>query len=226
MITDAELATLADKSSRVPEYVKLYREHDYLTAYAKHTDLRVAKDPHEAIGGLWEEYGDIQRDFLIARGLKPHHWFLDFGCGTGRLARKLVPYLDPGNYFGEDISFKALRYAEWLAAQEGWVGSKPTFAQPNLIFGLMVDYIWAFSVVIHLPASEVERLFEMASCRLLENGQFLFSYVPTKRPTRTGLKQFKHPREFFVRTAKRHGLVISDVPEWTGRQKVLCASRD
>ena len=36
---------------------RIYRRSDYLDAYAKHTDLRVRLDPHEAIGGEWEEIG-------------------------------------------------------------------------------------------------------------------------------------------------------------------------
>src|SRR5919108_2955123 len=101
-LTNAELARLVDKSSRDPDVVRLYEEHDFLDAYALHTDQRVANDPHAAIGGLWEEYGELCRDYLIAQGLLPEHRLLDFGCGTGRLARKVVPYLEPGRYFGVD----------------------------------------------------------------------------------------------------------------------------
>ena len=82
-----------DKWSRDPAIVELYRAHDdYLTAYAKHTDLRVQADPHQAVGGNWES--TIERDLLIEQGLRPEHTLLDFACGTGRLARQIVPYLN------------------------------------------------------------------------------------------------------------------------------------
>ena len=45
---------------------QLYEERDFLTAYSAHTDLRVAADPQEAVGGMWEEIGALQVDFLKA----------------------------------------------------------------------------------------------------------------------------------------------------------------
>ena len=52
------------------------------------------------VGGGWDEIGKLQFDFLISRGLKPHHVFLDIACGSLRAGRFLIPYLDAGNYLG------------------------------------------------------------------------------------------------------------------------------
>ena len=41
-------------------------------------------------------------DFLIDQGLKPHHKFLDVGCGAGRIGYPAMTYLDSGNYFAFD----------------------------------------------------------------------------------------------------------------------------
>jgi hypothetical protein len=38
----------------------------------------------EYVGGLWEAMGKLQFDFLISRGLKPEHVFLDIACGPLR----------------------------------------------------------------------------------------------------------------------------------------------
>jgi SAM-dependent methyltransferase len=54
------------------------------------------------VGGLWDEMGRLQFDFLVAHGLKPHHVFLDIACGALRAGRFLIPYLEPGNYLGLD----------------------------------------------------------------------------------------------------------------------------
>jgi len=55
------------------------------------------------IGGLWDELGNLQLDFLISQGLLPHHRLLDIGCGALRLGVMAVNYLEPGHYYGTDI---------------------------------------------------------------------------------------------------------------------------
>lgn len=228
MITDDEIAKFTDKSSRDPEIVRLYRENDFLTAYGKHTDMRVAADPQHAIGGMWEEYGNLQRDFLIGQGLKPEHKLLDVGCGTGRLARKIVPYLDKARYVGLDCSYEARAYAEILALDEGWSNKSPRFTGPDMVFlqSNMFDFAWAFSVFIHLPNNEALVLISQVMRALSLGGKFFFSYVPTDLPnnTRTGVKQFKHPREFYQLIANKLGYSLSDV-DWPGRQRILCMEK-
>jgi len=63
----------------------------------------IAQGKHrELIGGKWDEIGQLQLDFLQSKGLQPHHRVLDVGCGCLRAGVKIIPYLDPGNYFGID----------------------------------------------------------------------------------------------------------------------------
>jgi len=66
---------------------------------------RIANEGHRrVIGGLWEELGALQCDFLIVQGLEPHHKVLDIGCGSLRAGVPLARYLEPGGYYGIDIS--------------------------------------------------------------------------------------------------------------------------
>jgi SAM-dependent methyltransferase len=44
--------------------------------------------------------GSGQLALLYLLGLREHHRVLDFGCGSLRLGRLLIPYLRPGGYFG------------------------------------------------------------------------------------------------------------------------------
>src|SRR3979409_2149502 len=61
-------------------------------------------DHRAAVGGRWEEIGELQFQFLRTHGLEPQHRLLDIGCGSLRGGVRFVSYLDPGNYFGIDIS--------------------------------------------------------------------------------------------------------------------------
>ena len=67
------------------------------------TDAEIESRAHrELVGGLWEELGVLQFEFLVKRGLKPHHRLLDVGCGALRGGVHFVRYLDPGCYHGID----------------------------------------------------------------------------------------------------------------------------
>jgi SAM-dependent methyltransferase len=56
----------------------------------------------EFVGGLWEEIGKLQFDFLVAQGLLPSHCLLDVACGSLRGGVHFIKYLDAGNYLGLD----------------------------------------------------------------------------------------------------------------------------
>ena len=239
-LTDAELAAMPPKSVRYEEEIKLYREHDFLTAYALHTDKRIAETGYKAaIGGgeNWEEHGDLQRAFLISRGLKRHHTLLDIGCGTGRLARRITRYLIPFQYIGYDISAEAIKAAKKLSVSEGWEDFFPTFFLGDISpDGVPVDFAWAFSVFIHLPLENVRDIMDRVAKRLRRNGQFLFSYVPEDRSWRSGLKQFRHTINDYKSATGGAGLTFEDVPDWVmntigshpkwaGSQRIACARR-
>ena len=56
----------------------------------------------EVIGGLWDEMGRLQLEFMRAQGLQPQHRLLDLGCGSLRAGIHFVRYLDAGRYYGLD----------------------------------------------------------------------------------------------------------------------------
>src|SRR5438105_9390159 len=49
-------------------------------------------------------------NLLTTLGLRQHHSLLDVGCGSLRIGRLLIPYLNRGKYFG-------IEPAEWLVAE-------------------------------------------------------------------------------------------------------------
>src|SRR6478752_254837 len=76
-----------------------------LVDLAEHVTPAPARDDlRSTVGGHWDEIGRLQFEFLVAEGLEPRHAFLDLGCGVLRGGVHFVRYLDPGNYYGIDIS--------------------------------------------------------------------------------------------------------------------------
>ena len=54
----------------------------------------------EYVGGMWNEIGTLQFEYLKSQGLQPHHVFCDIACGSLRAGVHLINYLDTGNYLG------------------------------------------------------------------------------------------------------------------------------
>ena len=72
-----------------------------------------------AVGGEFEALGLLEYHLLLDAGLKKADNVVDVGCGSGRLAVKLAPFLD-GRYLGIDVVPELLAYAEELCQRPDW----------------------------------------------------------------------------------------------------------
>jgi SAM-dependent methyltransferase len=236
-LTQAQLDAMPAKTKKDPVTVQLYLDHDFIDAYALHTARRIEITSYQAAVGAadnWDAHGELQRDFLICQGLKPEHRLLDIGCGTGRLARKVVPYLDRERYFGVDIAEAAVITATELSLDEGWGGKRPTFwigEIPAPPAAPPMDMLWSFSVFIHLPQDIMESVMRRAAAVMHPGSRFYWAYVPEERSWRSGVKQFRHTLADYQRAAEQAGLTFDEVPgwiekagytpaRWTGSQRV------
>ena len=226
-LTDEMVAGFRDKDSKKERFRSLYEEHDFLTAYSKHTDLRVDDNPRGAIGreDEWNSHGLMQLDFLVELGMDPEHSLLDVGCGVGRAARRFVKYLEPGNYTGIDISEKALKYAVELSKSEGWADRKPTFLiNSDLDLDEKFDFLWAHSVFTHLPDWQIEKMIGNAS--MIVRRKFAFTYKFAEKPHRSGLKQMQYPPSYFGEIAHNVGLSMEDHPKrWPAGQRTIVLTK-
>ena len=207
-ITPQIVKGFADKDSKVERFRSLYEKHDFLTAYAKHTDMRVADNPKGAIGreDEWESHAAKQLAFLIGEGLRRDTWLLDIGCGVGRFARKVVPYLDEHCYTGVDISAAALEHALKLSEEEGWSAKRPRWIlNGDLDFPGTYGMAWLHSVWTHLPPQQIELMVKNAAKLLPCGAKLLFTYKSSTQIRRTGLKQFCYVPSYFAAVASRHG---------------------
>lgn len=217
-LTAEELAAMPAKTKKDPTTLALYQEHDFLDAYALHTARRIDLTGYKAAVGAdehnWDSHGELQRDFLISQGLRPTHSLLDIGCGTGRLARKVVPYLDPGGYVGVDISIHAIAEAQRLKNEEGWDDREPEFWVGDIREKRRFDFIWSFSVFIHLPQDIMESVMRRAAAAMHSDSRFFWAYVPEPKAYRSGVKQFRHTLEDYRGAAVQVGLTFDEVPDW------------
>lgn len=147
--------------------------------------LPAGADHYRAFVGPPEDYDLIAAmvfNLLTSAGLRQHHRLLDVGCGSLRIGRLLIPYLNPGNYFGVEPN-------PWLV-QDGVLNEvgedqirikRPTFShQTSLVeFSqrLDLDYAFAQSIFSHcgLPLIR-DWLVELAQ-HLRDTGAFFATFL-------------------------------------------------
>jgi SAM-dependent methyltransferase len=152
----------------------------FLQDYRRHVRTLMAKHPLPqamslAVGGSYDALGEVEKQLLIGLGLEPGHTLLDVGCGSGRLAKALVPYLTSGRFFGTDVVQELLDYArdgcpanwEFVLVEDIRIPCRENSA----------DFACFFSVFTHL-------LHEESYCYLLEarrvvkpQGKIVFSFL-------------------------------------------------
>ncbi|MCC3571018.1 MAG: class I SAM-dependent methyltransferase [Microcoleus sp. PH2017_40_RAT_O_B] len=141
-----------------------------------------AHNHRDSVGGMWDEIGKLQLNFMVDRGLKPDMKLIDIGCGCLRAGVHFISYLNDGNYYGIDMSSALINagYQKELDVS----GRKKTPKNNFLVnshfesyrFGVEFDFAVAQSVFTHLPLNQIRRcLFELAKC-VKEGGHFYATF--------------------------------------------------
>lgn len=98
--------------------------------------------------------GGSQFALLFLLGLREHHRLLDFGCGSLRLGRMAIPYLQPGRYFGVEPEAWLIEDGLKRESGEDLVRVKQPRFDHNTeyrtdVFGERFDFIIAQSIFSH-----------------------------------------------------------------------------
>jgi SAM-dependent methyltransferase len=145
-------------------------------------------DPHyRAYVGPPEDYDLIAAmtfNLLTTLGLRQYHSLLDVGCGSLRIGRLLIPYLNRGKYFG-------IEPAEWLVAEgikqelgETVVQTKrPTFIfsdSPDTVARAKVsfDFALAQSIFSHCGLDLIKGWLSAVSRSLASDGALVATFLP------------------------------------------------
>lgn len=147
----------------------------------------IARGEHrDFVGGLWEEIGRLQLEFLRSRGLRPGHRFVDVGCGALRGGLHFVRYLESGRYHGLDINASLLEAGRRELEIAGLAGRGPQLLVDDGFrlqrFEARFDYGLALSVFTHLPMNVIVRCLAGVAATLAPDGVFFASYFPAPAP--------------------------------------------
>lgn len=131
--------------------------------------------------GKWELLGKLQLDFLVAQGLKPHHHLLDVGCGPLRAGVRLIPYLEPGHYYGIDRDAPRLAAGREIELKRyNLEGRRPVLEVMDDFgferLGREFDFAIAQSVFTHLTINEMIRCLVNMEKVLKPGGRFFATF--------------------------------------------------
>ena len=139
------------------------------------------------IGGLWEELGHLQLEFLIKSGLKPNHKLLDIGCGCLRGGVHYVKYLQEGNYYGLDINNSLIEAGKIEIEKAGLIKKKPNLIVDDNFsfdkFGSKFDFMVSVSVFTHLSMNIIIRCLNNARENLAPNGVYYSTFFQAPSPS-------------------------------------------
>jgi SAM-dependent methyltransferase len=145
---------------------------------------------------------------------------LDIGCGNLRAGRRFIAYLEPGHYYGIDISPEAIRSAQDTVRDNGLQDRLPYLTVvDDLTFDFLpdghFDVVHAHSVFSHSPLPVIEECFAHVSRILKPQGEFYFTYNRAEGPERSRLREdFYYRTETLVDAARRHGLDAEFMADW------------
>jgi SAM-dependent methyltransferase len=171
--------------------------------------------------GLYDfSRGSYHASYLVRHGLRPNHFFLDFGCGLGRTAVPVLRILDAGCYIGLDISRERIRLARDYIEREGLGdrGAELVVNRHNDFSSLVkrrVDFAWAQSVFTHMPASDVSKVIENMAKVQGPGGIFMFNFnVGPSVGSHINVKDYFYTLEFIGQVADRNGYDLQTLDDW------------
>jgi SAM-dependent methyltransferase len=183
-----------------------------LRAFPREKRHALVGQPH-----LWMMKRDFQIAFLTDVGLKPEHYLLDIGCGTLRGGIPIIRYLEEGHYFGFDTRPDAIEEARKELEAESLTSKAPVLTcAPNissLDLGRTFDYVWAFSVLIHMTDEIVEDCFAFVARHIAPHGMFYANVNAGVRPPKTwrGFPVVWRTLASYQRLGAAHALTVKDI---------------
>ena len=139
----------------------------------------------EYVGGLWDEMGKLQFDFMVSRGLKPEHVMLDIACGALRGGVHFIRYLQPGHYLGMDKESQLIeRGLEHELGPETQAEKQPAFVISGQFefskFDKKPDYCLAQSLFSHLVPDDMRFCLRQLRAHVNPGCRFYVTFLQTR----------------------------------------------
>jgi SAM-dependent methyltransferase len=190
---------------------KLALPEEPFSAYYTYKTIKALKrdERHPSLGRIPKDQQEFDRsgekylNILIEAGMQPHHRCLDYGCGALRVGRKLINYLEPGNYFGmdtvPDFFCRGLKAVGQVLLTEKMplcaVISRESLAEGK---AFSPDFVISTSVLQHVPPKEVRAYFPNILAILQPHTKALINYRNGPRVALRSKTSWVHPYTFLA----------------------------
>lgn len=217
---------------RIPGYARRLARDTWLRVTTRdHVDYYravmrsdVAKSPDAAVGShsrkRWTAIGKMQFDYLVGHGLAPADRMLEIGCGNLRAGWRFIDHLEPGHYYGLDISPDILVAAQRTLTERGLQSKLPHLTpvrdlRLEFLPAAHFDVVHAHSVFSHSPIEVIDECLAHVGRVLAPGGFFDFTFDRTEGAEHHVLREdFYYRTETLVELAAGHGLAARFMDDW------------
>ena len=188
------------------------------------------------VGGLWDEIGTLQFNFLVTQGMLPHHRLLDIACGALRLGVKAIPYLDRGNYLGIEKEAKLVQAGLEVELDPAQRKAKAPHIVVSDAFefeklGGKADFAIAQSLFSHFPPDLIHTCMRRLQPNMADGAVFFATYFET--PVKRRNPKVPHDHGYHAYTKEEmlgfgaaNGFSAEYIGNWNHpRQQVMVAYR-
>ena len=168
----------------------------------------------------WLKLGQLQFDYLIGHGLQPGDRMLEIGCGNLRAGRLFIGYLNPGYYYGIDISPEILAAAQETVTEYGLQAKAPYLVVVrDLKLGFLPSewfrVVHAHSVFSHSPIGVIDECLAHVGRVMTRDGIFDFTFDRTEGKEHHVLREdFYYRAETLLGLAGKYGLAAQLMEDW------------
>lgn len=185
------------------------------------TAALVGKKTHASLGpvlktGRSQTASRIFRQ-LVGQGISPTDTLVDFGCGTLRIGRSFIEFLEPDRYIGMDIDQRILDAGKSSLPAELIASKRPVLEviSPESLIRVAAKqpkWIFAKGVLQHIPPAELNEFFGNLA-PLVHAGAVCFLYGRcAQKSTVLSSKSWMHDFRQLQESAARHGMELARSP--------------
>ena len=142
---------------------------------------------------------DLLIDHLVSLGLQPQHVFVDYGCGSLRVGRHLIEYLDAQKYWGLDVTDRFYRDGlELLDEEVLWTKSPRCriISEETLheVRRHNPDFIASIAVLKHVPEKDLDGYFDRLCGMMHADTTLVVTFSHSTRRERISGKSWSFPK--------------------------------